>query len=358
MPRHSSRSPAKAKTIAALFACLTATAAARTAPAEEVGGPPRGCSRERCLALEYEEVLEGEAATLADALSIRLARSGLGVVMGQGGSGAEDSGDRSGGFDWVVHLRQISPDLVLLAVDNLDTEGEDVVKEVQRGETLESTAWTMAIMVEEAIYPYLGSERDEAALGAGLSIIEPAVVGGVKRQVVAHGEEYPQVRSIGLALTVYGITESASFVAGPRLSVEGLFARRVIASISLAWAGWADFVGHGVNGSMSLMPLDVMIDFLLLPDRLVELSVSAGLAVGFAIYKTTDGERDRTDLLFEPCGQARLRAIFHIVGPWTIYVDGGLAVPFVKDVLKNNGEVVYEQAWGFPVFNIGVQVWL
>ncbi len=350
-----------------------------------------GCEGRKCLAVEYEQALAGEAAVLIDALSIRLAKYGVQVVIGalseeeEGSAPAEneapsttesekpvvDGGQPSyetlsapgGGDDgrrmWIVHLRRISGEVILVAVDNMETLGaDDVVKEVRRGETPESTAWTMAIMIEEAMVPYLEHESDQAALGAGLAIIEPAVVGGIKKELPQKEIEYPFLRSIGLSLTVYGITAAENFVFGPRFGVEGLFAERLLASISIAWAGWADFVGHGVNGSMSMLPLDVIFGFILLPNKVVEISVHAGFAVGFAIYKTADENRDRTDLLFEPCGQANLRAVFHVLGPWTVFVDGGLVVPFVKDVLENQGEVVFEQEWGFPVFNVGMQLWL
>lgn len=343
--------------------------------AQEVEEPPRmPCGAESCVLVEYDEELVAEAVNLVDALTLRLKKQEVSVVIGRGhgspaggvegeggecpeGRGADGEGGQKG--RWVVHLKKLAGDFLLMAVDNRAVEGEeDVVREVKRGETSESTAWTLAIIVEDAVLPYLSEEADQAALGAGLAIIEPPVVGGVKKVDEVEVQEYPIMRSMGLSLTVYGITEVEQFVFGPRLSIEGLFAPRVIASISAAWAGWADFAGAGVDGSMSLIPLDVLFGFILLPDRIVEVSLHAGLAVGFAVYKTSDGDRDRTDLLFEPCGHVSLRAVFHVVGPWTVFVDGGLTVPFVKDVVKNRGEVVFEQTWGFPVFNVGIQLWM
>lgn len=324
--------------------------------ADEISKLP--CGQGNCVVIEYDEDLAREAATLADALMIRLGKYDLAVVVG--GGSFEPAPQKTAAIKlWVVHLKRLAGESILVAVDNRATDGgDDVVKEVEQGETAESTAWTMAIMIEEAVMPYLADDPDHAALGAGLAIIEPPVVGGFKKAEPVVDPEYPRVRSIGLSLTVYGITEAENFVFGPRFALEGLFAKRVTVSISAAWAGWADFVSHGVGGSVSLIPLDVMFGFVLLPNRIIELSVHAGFAVGFAVYKTSRDERDRTDLLFEPCGQAALRAIFHVFGPWTVFVDGGLAVPFVKDVLRNQGQVVFEQEWGFPVFNVGIQMWL
>jgi len=329
---------------------------------------PVKCPVDRCLIVEYEESLAGEAASLVDALAIRLARYDMTVRIGAGAADPEitveeteedeAASDADKQWFWVVHLRRLSGEFILLAVDNLATsKGDDVVREIRRTESIGSTAWTMAIVVEEAVTPYL-EKGAGAALGAGLAIIEPPAVGGVKKEHPVEETEYPYIRSLGLALTMYTVLETGDFIAGPRFTLEGAFSKRVTTSLSIAWAGWSDFHAQDVDGSQSLVPIDILFGYAILPGRMVELAILAGVSVGFAVYKTSGPQRDRLDLLFEPSGQALIRAVFHIYGPLTIYADGGVALPFVRDVLKNQDQVVYERGWIVPVFDIGIQLWL
>ena len=329
---------------------------------------PITCPVDRCLIVEYEESLAGEASSLVDALAIRLARYNMTVRIGAGATDPktavdeakenEAARDAEKQWFWVVHLRQLSGGFILLAVDNLATsKGDDVVREIRRADSIGSTAWTMAIVVEEAVTPYL-EKGAGAALGAGLAIIEPPAVGGVKKEHPVEETEYPFVRSLGLALTMYAVLETGDFIAGPRFTLEGAFSKRVTTSVSMAWAGWSDFHARDVDGSQSLVPIDILFGYAILPGRMVELAILAGVSVGFAVYKTSGPQRDRLDLLFEPSGQALMRAVFHIYGPWTIYADGGVTLPFVRDVLKNQNQTVYERGWIVPVFDIGIQLWL
>jgi hypothetical protein len=285
----------------------------------------------------------------------------LGAASAEGEPPA--SASREGGDGqrllWVVHLRQLSQGLILVAVDNLAAASDDdVVRELTRGETSSATAWTMALMIEEVVLPYLEGEGDQQALGAGLAIIEPPVVGGIKKPEPVEQEQLPAMRFLGLGLAVYRVGATDDFIAGPRLLVEGAFARRLVASLGAAWAGWGEFTRRDVDGSTSLLPLDVMLGFLILPGRVVELSVHAGFSVGFALYRTTRENEHRVDALFDPLGQLAVRAIFHIYGPWALYVDGGAAFVFVRDVLKNNGQEIYSQDWVLPYFSLGFQFWM
>ena len=159
-------------------------------------------------------------------------------------------------------------------------------------------------------------------------------------------------------MAVFRIGETDDFIAGPRLLLEGKVAKRVVASIGAGWAGWGDFGVGEVDGSVSVLPIDVMLGFLILPARVVELSIHSGFSVGFSLYRTTRDDEHRVDALFDPCGQAIARAVFHIYGPWALYVDGGAAFVFIHDELKNNGEVIYRQDWVLPYFTLGVQFWL
>ncbi len=180
----------------------------------------------------------------------------------------------------------------------------------------------------------------------------------MKKEHPIEKTEYPDIRSLGLALTMYTVLETGDFIAGPRFTLEGAFSKRVTTSVSIAWAGWSEFHAHGVDGSQSLVPIDILFGYAILPGRMVEIGISAGVSVGFAVYKTSGPQRERLDLLFEPCGRALLGAIFHIYGPWTIYADGGVALPFVRDVLRNQDQIVYKRGWIVPVFDIGIQLWL
>jgi len=352
--------------VAILIAGVTATAL--PAAADSRAARLRAeCGESICLILQHESSLGAEAIALAEALGIRLARHDVKVVLGADEAAAEPAppGAESAppaseqGLLWIVHLRQLSQGLVLLAVDNLGAASDDdVVRELPRGETSSATAWTMALMIEEIVLPYLEDTGDQQTLGAGLAIIEPPVVGGTKKLEPVAREVYPAVRFLGLGLGVYRIGASDDFIAGPRLLLEGAFAKRLVASIGAGWAGWAEFTKGEVDGSSSLMPLDVMLGCLILPGNIVELSVHAGFSVGFSLYRTTRDDEHRVDALFDPWGQAALRAIFHIYGPWALYVDGGAAFVFVRDSLQNNGAEIYKQDWVLPYFTLGFQFWL
>jgi hypothetical protein len=347
-------------------ALMIALLVGRSASAEPGPRLPGFCDSRACVVVEHEPVLAAEAQALVEALRLRLSKHGVSVGLGSTPEEppvAEAGEDRAAAESaatvlWVIHLRELSSELVLVAVDNLSTvDGDDLVREARRSDSAKATAWTLALMVEETILPYVEKSGEQAPLGAGLAIIEPAVVGGTKKDGGSGDEQQPKLRFISMALAVYRLAQADDFIAGPRASLEGAFARSLVASIGTGWVGWAEFSAHGIGGSTSLIPLDVMFGFVFLPGRVVELTASAGFSVGFSIFRAARDNRFITEVLFDPLGQVSLRAIFHVFGPWALFVDGGAAFVFVRDVLKDAGRTIYRQDWVMPFFNVGLQFW-
>jgi hypothetical protein len=212
-------------------------------------------------------------------------------------------------------------------------------------------------MIEETVLPYVEGSGDKAPLGAGLAIIEPPVVGGAKKDDETGGRTGPTLRLVSLALAVYRLSQADDFIAGPRASVEGALSESIVASIGLGWVGWAEFSAHGIGGSTSLLPIDVMFGYVFMPEQVVELTASAGFSVGFSIFRASQESRHITEVLFDPLGQVSLRAVFRVFGPLALYVDGGAAFVFVQDVLRDASNTIYRQDWVMPFFDIGLQFW-
>jgi hypothetical protein len=351
---------------AALLALLVASAVTAPAHADANERTPASCGGRACIVIEYEPALSGEAGALVEALGLRMAKHGVSVELGPDNpseeaepAGAGAKPDAKQGLLWVVHLRELSSELVLLAVDNFSTEGEDdLVRELRRGDSAEATAWTLALMIEETVMPYVDSGGDQAPLGAGLAIIEPPVVGGTKKDDETGNRPGPTLRFVSLALAVYRLSQADDFIAGPRASLEGLLAGNVVASLGIGWVGWAEFSAHGIGGSTALLPVDVMFGYVFMPEQVVELTASAGFSVGFSIFRASSQESKHiTEVLFDPLGQVSLRAVFRVYGPLALFVDGGAAFVFVQDVLRDASHTIYRQDWVMPFFDIGVQFW-
>ncbi|MDD5307205.1 MAG: hypothetical protein PHU25_07780 [Deltaproteobacteria bacterium] len=342
----------------ALAAVLTVPAAAG---AQEQDPGAAGCGGKRCLIVESEPALGDEAERVVDTLGLRLARYGLFVMKSAPGEirPPDAAGKEAQAADrllWIVHLRVLSPELALVAVDNtVGRENDDLVREVRRERDPAGTAWTMALMIEEAILPYLEPADPGATLGAGLSIIEPSVVGGVKKEKEKDRSSYPVLRCVGLSLAVFRLLSTEEFVLGPRLELEGTLHSRVIAAVNASWAGWGTFDRDGIDGSVSYLPLGVTIGVLALASKWVDLAVTAGASVGFSIYRTSGFGQDRTDVLFNPQVIGKAVAVLHVYGPWAVAVDGGVAVVLDRDVLRNRGKTVYRQDRVLPFADIGIQ---
>jgi len=358
--------------LAAVVLALTALAALGSAPrgagAEEGRGGVDTSSEGRAgLVVRFDPSLEEEAVAVGEALRLRLGRHGVDVRLDRsdGGPAPEvEDADRPapshpGARLWAVHLRRISGDHILVAVDRLDSESEDdVVLEVRRGKDIEATSWTLSLAIEEAVLPYIDDASGDIPVGAGLAIIEPPEVGGGKSDAGPEDSGGARTRFVGLALTVLWVGATDDFVPGPRVVVEGLFAERLVASLSIAWAGWARFSAAGVDGSVCYLPIDAMLGFLALSHSVVDISILGGLSAGFAIYQTSMGDDRRTDALFDPWVQARIRLSFHVHGPVGIYLEGGCGLALTRDELRNAGAEVYRQDWVLPAFDVGAQIWL
>jgi hypothetical protein len=344
-------------------AIVLAAGAARSQPRERASSP---CRHRACIVIEHDAALSAEAGALVEALGLRLAKHDVHVELGASPATDQPATEPEPAVGapgrtaplWVVHLRKLSAELVLLAVDNLSIEGEnDLVRELRRGPTPEATAWTLALMVDEVVGPYVEQGAEQAPLGAGLSIIEPAVVGGTRKDDDQGEQEGARLRLVSVALAVYRMGQADDFIAGPRAAIEGGLSRHVVASIGLGWVGWAEFAAHGTGGSTSLLPLDVLFGYVFMPERVVELTAAVGFSVGFSVYRASRDNHNITEVLFEPLGQLSLRAAFRVFGPLALYVDGGAAFVFVRDELRDAGQTIYRQDWVMPFFDIGFQFW-
>jgi hypothetical protein len=357
------------RTIAVALAAACACAGLRTAASPATPGTAgrEACTPDAaCIVLEYEETVAAEARQLADALRLRVSSYGVRVIAEpaarEGATTAEAISARGGAgrprLFWIVHLRQLSKELLLVAVDNQVGAGaEDVVREVARGETEASTVWTMALMIEEFVSPYFAKGEDVPALGAGLAIIEPPAVGGISARGEPPRPQFPKFRFFGVGVLVLGVVSAGVMVAGPIVSVEGAFAPRFLASFSAGWAGVGSFAKADVRGRVQYVPLEIGMGYAMYASRAVELSGWTGLAIGFAAYTTRSeagDEPQRTDILFEPGALAALRLSFAIYGPLSCYLRGGVAVPFVHDRLVSQGSGVFEAGWITPGFEVGL----
>jgi hypothetical protein len=359
----------------AMLACgvvaLGSGTAAASPAAEGSAELETRCPGTACVVIEYEDTVAKEAAQLADALRIRLSPLGVRIVTEQYGargavapSGGEEAAGQGGGAQlrlfWVVHLRRLSRDLLLVAVDNFMGAGaEDLVREVARGETEESTIWTISLMVEEIVKPYAEENADRPAVGAGLAIIEPPAVGGIAKPEAVPPRIFPKLHLVGLGLVVTGIVTAGDFAVGPVVAVEGMFTPKLLASFSAGWAGFVEYSKGDLLGRAQYIPLEIGLGYKMYGGPKVELSAWTGLAMGFAVYRTESrlgGEPPRTDVLFEPGILAALRLSFTVYGPLAFYLVGGATVSLVRDVLENRGTTVYESGWVAPDIEVGMQL--
>jgi hypothetical protein len=357
----------------AILACGVAAAAPSGAAVAEgadgVAEVENRCSGRACVVIEYEETVAREAAKLADALGIRLSPLGVQVVAeAYGERSASPPAEEPAGPDdgaeprlrWIVHLRRLSPNLLLVAVDNLiGTGSDDVVREVARGETDETTVWTISLMIEEIVAPYFDEGKDRPAVGVGLAIIEPPAVGGVAKTDAPQEAQFPKLHLLGLGVVVTGIVTVGEFAVGPIVAIEGMFVPRFLASFCAGWTGFVEYASGDVRGRAQYVPMEIGLGYRMYGGRAVEFSVWTGLEMGFAVYRTEardGGDPPRTDVLFEPGVIAALRLSFTVYKPLALYLLGGVTVSFVRDALENRGATVYEAGWVAPDVEIGVHL--
>ena len=288
-------------------------------------------------------------------LDVRLARfSAITSARELGSSGSPGAND---GFDWSVTLRTVSEKHLILTVDSVGGMGVQEVRTVAAGREPEETAWTIGLVVEEAIVPFLENNGEMPALGAGLAIIEPEVIGGTRQK--ADGEKrraYPRLKGIGLELTLSGIWSINEILVGPHLSLKGIFSARAMASFGIGWAGSADFSRDNIDGSMSRIPIELLFGYLMVDSRHFELAGWTGFSLGFAVYRTQDEDTSRTDMTFQPGFDIYGELVVKIVSPWAVSLRGGCNFPFVRDVLVNRGMEVYKHEWVVPVIALGTQL--
>ncbi|MCP4676522.1 MAG: hypothetical protein GY854_13610 [Deltaproteobacteria bacterium] len=358
------------------------------------------CPEGFCLFVEHDADLAKEAQSLVETLRLRLCKRGVRVqlrsdeppveennpaveesdsleeesdpdkvenIEGDCPELSQSTSDEPGDW-WVAHLRALSSEFILVAVDHLGGDSdEDLIREVPRGPDAGATAWTIALMIEDALTPYLDTRRELTPLGAGLAIIEPPAVGGMKKPHTRKKTSYPELRclSIGLNVLYLGAVNDkvSDFLVGPRVGVQGLLGPRFIVSFSAGWIGKGSFENKsaGVSeGSISYVPLELLFGFALLSRPRVDIALFSGISTGFSTYKTSSSisNRQQLDVLFDPQIIANLEIIIHIYGPLSMYVNGGAAFPVTHDVLEINGNKVYRQDWVLPLMGVGVQLWI
>ncbi len=358
------------------------------------------CKEGFCLFIEHDAALTGEAHSLVRTLRLRLCKRGVRVRLrseeptAEGGDSPVDEGDSpleegdseevesvendcpelsqstsdEPGDWWVAHLRALSKEFILVAVDHLGGDSdEDLIREVPRGPDAGATAWTVALMIEDALTPYLDTRRELTPLGAGLAIIEPPAVGGVKKTHTRKKTSYPELRCLGVGLDglyLGAVNDKVSdFLVGPRVGVQGLLGPRFVVSFSAGWMGKGSFKNNSAGiseGSISHVPLKLLFGYALLSRTGVNITLFSGISTGFSIFQTSSSitSQRRVDVLFDPLIIADFEIIIHIYGPLSVYVDGGAAFPIVHDVLENNGNEVYRRDWVLPLIGLGLQLWI
>ncbi|HUT77657.1 MAG TPA: hypothetical protein VM285_08225 [Polyangia bacterium] len=328
---------------------------------------PEPCTGDRCLVVEHEPALAAEAVLVVEALSRKFADHQVRVVAdGEGRYRRFEEQPAVAGANgtvprtlWIAHLRAIPPDWLLLTVAGPDPAGHDgAVRELRRSADPAETSRTIVLIIEEVVLAHLTGDADQAPLGAGLAIIEPPEVAGVKVSRQPADRPFPHLRAIELGLAGCYLAAADGLIAGPRLRLEGAAARNVAVSIAAGWAGTARFSGAGVTGTASAVPIEAQVNVLFLPGRIVELSAGGGFSMGFAVYRTSGDEEQRTDILFDPWFVLGLRAVLRIHGPWAVAVDGGGALVLMRDDLVNSGRAVYLQDWILPRLGLAVQLLL
>jgi len=342
------------------FFLLLAGPAASASPAEDQGA----CDGSGCLVVDYDAALETEVDLVVEALGRKLAAHGVRVIKEEGNRRLRAADPPEGAAPakrtpWVASLREISPHWLMLTVTSPDPSvRESVVRDFRRGESPAETARTVTLVIDEAVLPYLAKDAAREPLGAGLAIIEPPEVGGIKASREPEKQAFPRLRYIEIGLGGCYLPAADDIIAGPRLRIEGAAAARTTVAAGVGWAGSATFGAEGVTGTTSSVPIEATIGLLLLPGTAAELSLSGGFSMGFTIYRTADGNDHRTDILFDPWLILGLRAILRIHGPWSVAVDGGAALVLIRDELVGRGGTVFLQDWILPRLGLALQLWL
>lgn len=305
------------------------------------------------MLIEYEADLVDVSDAVEQALSVRLARFGVEIDK-RSFLGKSTSAQK---YHWNVTLRRISERHLIVTIDSTDKQrSASEVRTVSNNPEVESLAWTIALVVEETVTPYLQTEGELPALGTGLAILEPREVGGTKAIRVIHKTTYPRFQSLGLGLTVSSIWSINEIIMGPKIFLMGRFSRRTIAAFAFGWAGSAQFGDGEVSGAMSQIPIELYFGTIFLKKRRLRIVGWAGVSLGFSIYKTQSHGSSRTDMTFQPGANLLLELASSVAKPLEVFLQGGANFPFVRDILVNNTVEVYSHVWVMPILTLGLRL--
>ena len=338
------------------FFCLTySLVAANGARAQESNQSTEGIKNSAFVSMliEYEPELQEAGAALSEVLKIRLGKYGVEVS-----ERAINDKTAVANPVWWVTLRRISERHLIVSVDSeIEHHTVSEVRTVSWQPEIEQLAWTMALVVEETVTPYLENQGELPALGAGLAILEPKEVGGTKKREIVERPTYPRLYAIGAGLSVGGVWNVNEIISGPRLFIKGMFSRKTVALFSTGWLGSANFRAASITGALSQIPIELYVGNIFFRRHVVKIVGWIGFSLGFSVYKTEHPESaSRKDMTFQPGGNFVLEITVQIVSPLEFFLQGGCNFPFVYDKLESNGREVYIQVWVMPVGNIGFQL--
>lgn len=370
----------------ALYALAALVLFCRPASAEAQQG--RGeCKWGACLFVKYDADLTVEAEALVETLRLRLCKENVQVIA-QPAEPRELEGDeepaqgpvnecpaipetkkKSKHLWWVAHLTASSTDYVLVAIDHLGSQSnDDLIREVPKGPEPTATAWTIALIIEEAMAPYLNADRDQAPLGAGLAIIEPPAVGGTRKAAVRRRADYPSMRYVGVGLASSYLGTGSNYVndflLGPTVGIQAFLGPRFVTSLAAGWMGAGSFKhetsdGIDIEGVVSYVPFELLFGFVPLSTRILDLTILGGISTGFSILKITSSIGPTEYVFnFNPWILARLEVTLHIYGPLAMYVNGGAGLPISRDQVTNMGVEIFLQDLVIPAFGLGLQLWI
>ena len=305
------------------------------------------------MLIEYEPALQAVSQALNDVLAIRLGKYGVELSMRT----LSERKTASGEYVWVVTLRRISERHLIITIDSTDPQRSiSEVRTVSWQSETEQLAWTMALVVEETVTPYLEIQGELPALGAGLAILEPQEVGGTKKRSAVIRSTFPRFYAIGIGLTAAGIWTVEEVVSGPKVFIKGIFSHRTVALFALGWLGSANYGAHQITGTMSLIPIELYVGNIFVRQRIFKLIGWAGVALGFAVYKSQYQDISRLEMTFQPGANFLLEMTARVISSLNFFLQGGCNFPFVRDVLVNNKVEIYKHVWIMPMFSTGLQL--